>query len=97
MAIFSLFYSILIPIENLRRILTKEQLREILTERTCDGKIWFDDYLYREGSMSPADNERIIKFWESKGASSNRGKKRPAVLERFVFSSISRSRANRTL
>jgi hypothetical protein len=67
MAILSLFYSIIIPIENLRRILTKEELQKIINKRTRDGRVWFDNYLYREGSMSPADNERIIKFWENKG------------------------------
>jgi len=67
MAILSMFYSIIIPIENLRKILTKNELQKILLEKYPGGEAWFDNYLYREGSMSPSDNERIIKFWESKG------------------------------
>ncbi|MFA6427233.1 MAG: hypothetical protein WCW16_02175 [Candidatus Magasanikbacteria bacterium] len=67
MAIISTFYSILIPIENLRRVLSKEQLQEILPKRTCYGGIWFDDYLYCEISMGPADNEAIVEFWKEKG------------------------------
>lgn len=67
MAILSMFYSVIIPIENLRRILAKEELQKAFMERSHKGKIWFDDYLYREGSMNPADNEAIIKFWEDKG------------------------------
>jgi len=65
--VLSTFYSIIIPIENLRRILSKKELQKVLTERSYKGKVWFDDYLYREGSMSPIDNEYIIKFWEDKG------------------------------
>lgn len=67
MAILSMFYSVVIPIENLKKIFTKRELYKVLTKRSHNNLIWFDDYLYREGSMSPGDNEAIIKFWEECG------------------------------
>lgn len=67
MAILAMFYSIVIPIENLKKILTKEELQKALLEMSYNGNAWFDDYLYREGSMSPMDNEMMIKFWKDKG------------------------------
>lgn len=70
MSIISRFYNIVIPTENLKKILNKEELQKILKKRIKSGPIWVDDYLYSEGSMNPMDNEAIIKFWESKGLTS---------------------------
>lgn len=67
MPIISRFYNIVIPLENLKRILNKEELQRVLKKRIQCGPVWADDYLYSEGSMNPTDNEDIIKFWESKG------------------------------
>ena len=60
------YYSVIIPIENLKRILNDSELQKILVERNKHGAL-FDDYLYRESSMNPIDNESIVNFWEEKG------------------------------
>ena len=68
-----MFYSTIIPIANLRKILPGEELKKVVLERSGNGygalygNAWFDDCLYREGSMGPLGNEEIIKFWEGKG------------------------------
>ena len=67
MPIQSMFYSIVIPIENLRKILTKGQMKKILLARNYNGEIWFDDYLYLERSGGATENDAIIKFWRNKG------------------------------
>lgn len=68
MAVFILYYSIIIPFQNLKRVLTEDELSKILRlPNKYYDKICFDDYLYKEGSMSPLDNELIIKKWEEKG------------------------------
>lgn len=67
MAIQSMFYNIVIPIENLKKILNKKEIKKALSDRGLKDKVLFDDNLYSEGSMSPCDNEVIIKFWEGKG------------------------------
>ena len=31
------------------------------------GKVYFDDFLYRDSAMNPIDAEGIVKFWEKAG------------------------------
>ena len=31
------------------------------------GKIWYDEYLFRDGAMNPTDIESLVNFWTSKG------------------------------
>lgn len=31
------------------------------------GKVWFDDYLFRDGAMNPTDMKSIVEWWESRG------------------------------
>lgn len=68
MALLILYYSIVIPLENLKRVLSKEELQQTLAipNKPYDWR-YHDDYLYKETSMSPMDNELIIKRWEDKG------------------------------
>lgn len=67
MPILSSFYTVVIPIENLKRVLTEEELQRALAEKKYKTIVRFDDYLYCESTMSPHDNEVIVKYWESKG------------------------------
>lgn len=68
MAILILYYSVIIPMNNLKKVLGPDEFKKTLSlpNRYYD-RICFDDYLYKEGSMSPLDNERILKKWEEKG------------------------------
>ena len=78
MAVLLTFYSIIIPIENLKKVLTKEVIEEIISKKQIPGLVLFDDNLFVQGSMSPEDNKEIIKFWESRGliAVEKRGKQK---------------------
>lgn len=78
MAVLLTFYSIIIPIENLNKVLTKDAIEEIVLKKQINGSVLFDDNLFVQGSMSPNDNKEIIKFWESKGliAIEKRGKQK---------------------
>jgi len=78
MAVLLTFYSIIIPIENLKKILTKGLVGEIILKKQIPGQVLFDENLFVQWSMSPNDNKEIIKFWESKGlvAIEKRGSKR---------------------
>ncbi len=67
MPILSTFYTIVIPIENLKRVLTDEELQKALAEKNYLTMVRFDDNLYSESTMGPYDNEIVIKYWESKG------------------------------
>lgn len=67
MPILTRFYSVAMPLENLIRVLTIDELKLAIKEANPNGKVWFDGYLYCEQSMSPNDNGIIVKFWEDKG------------------------------
>ena len=36
-------------------------------EHMIGGKVWFDDYLFRDGAMNPMDMKSIVKWWENQG------------------------------
>ena len=67
MAILLKFYSVIIPLKNLEKILNEEELEKIITTAKKGGRFHFDGEIYCEQTMNPADNEMIIKFWEEKG------------------------------
>ena len=31
------------------------------------GRVWYDDYLFRDGAMNPMDIRRVVERWESMG------------------------------
>jgi hypothetical protein len=77
MAIILTFYSIIIPIDNLRKVLTKDAVKEIIFRKQIKNPVLFDDNLFVQGSMSPNYNKEIVKFWERRGliAMEKRGRK----------------------
>ncbi len=62
-----MFYSIIIPIKNLRKVLTTVELDELLSKKSNEQVDFYDEFLYRECSMNAIDNEQIIKQWEKRG------------------------------
>lgn len=36
-------------------------------ERLIGGRVWFDEYLLRDGAMNPADIESLVEEWMSLG------------------------------
>jgi hypothetical protein len=78
MAVLLTFYSLIIPVESLKRVLTEDVTKEIILKKQIPGLVLFDENLFVQGSMSPNDNKEIIKFWESKGliAVEKRGKQK---------------------
>lgn len=62
------FIDVVIPIANIDRVhpggfaAFKEENKEIFGKR-----FWHDDFLFRDGAMSPYDAQEIVKFWERKG------------------------------
>ena len=69
MAIYTDFLSVIIPIEKIKACKSVGGFMGILEiEKDNIGKkIYFDDYLYRDGAMGSHDIETIVKFWEKHG------------------------------
>lgn len=68
MAILILYYCVIIPLKNVRRVVSEKEFKDLLAcPNNYIDPICFDDYLYKEGSMSPNDNELIIQEWKTKG------------------------------
>jgi len=69
MSLFVQFYSVIIPLEKIKTCESVGGLMGILELKkdAVGGRIYFDDYLYRDGAMGPGDVEDIVKFWEGHG------------------------------
>jgi hypothetical protein len=70
MAISLEFYNVIIPIKNIKKCKEIGGFKGILKHHKKNGtigRIWYDDYLYRDGAMSPGDTEEIGRFWEKQG------------------------------
>lgn len=67
MAIPLKFYSIIIPVEKVKKALSFSEYIEMLLEARKNGRILYDGELYCEQTMNSADNAAIIDFWEKKG------------------------------
>lgn len=52
---------------------------QCLKDHICllGGRVWYDDYLLRDGSMSPMDMEDIIEWWAEKGFETHAGSDNP--------------------
>jgi hypothetical protein len=68
MSIATEFIDFIVPIENIRQKYPggwEQCLKD--HEHLLKGRVWFDDYLFRDGAMSPADIELIVERWEAMG------------------------------
>jgi hypothetical protein len=59
------FFSVIIPVENLRRVLAPEEVEEMLARPLMN--CWHDGELYRDGAMNPLDVDDMVRDWESRG------------------------------
>lgn len=69
MAIKLIYYNVIIPRANIERVFPGgfNALLKHHEEKRSIGRIWYDEYLYRDGAMSPGDTENIGKYWEDLG------------------------------
>jgi hypothetical protein len=68
MAIDLEFIDVVIPIESIRRKYPggwEQCLKDYAP--LIGGRVWFDEYLFRDGAMNPRDVKLIIDRWESLG------------------------------
>lgn len=69
MSVHTEYYSVIIPIEKIKTCQSVRGFVGILEMKKDDigGRIYFDDYLYRDGAMGPMDVEDIVEFWKEQG------------------------------
>lgn len=69
MAIKLIYYNVIIPRANIERVFPGgfNALLKYHEEKGSIGRIWYDEYLYRDGAMSPGDTETIGRYWEKLG------------------------------
>jgi len=69
MAISVTFLSVIIPITNVEKCTKVGGLAGILKkQKELMGKrVRVDEFLYKDGAMSPADIETIVNFWQDQG------------------------------
>ena len=68
MAVELEFISIIIPIKNIEKYYPGgfEKYKKDYFD-LIGGKIWYDDYILRDGAMNPIDIEYIVNEWEKLG------------------------------
>lgn len=69
MAIKVIFYSVVIPLENVERCKTIGGVKGILEKQKAfvGKRVLVDDYLYKDGAMGAGDIEDIAYFWRDQG------------------------------
>ena len=68
MSISTEFIDFIVPIETIRQKYPggwEQCLKD--HENLINGRVWFDDYLFRDGAMGPLDIESIVERWEAIG------------------------------
>ena len=68
MAIATEFIDFIVPIQNIRVKYPggwKQCLKD--HEHLIGGRVWFDEYLFRNGAMNPIDIQDLVERWESMG------------------------------
>ena len=54
------------------------------------GRVWYDDYLFRDGAMNPRDIQRLVDEWQELGFKTHEGGENPSkwaevcVVESFL-------------
>lgn len=71
MAIHTEFIDFIVPIETIRRKYPGGW-EQCLQDHAplLGGRVWHDDYLFRDGAMNPLDMQRLVAEWESLGFTS---------------------------
>lgn len=69
MSLQARFLSVIIPIGRIIEVKGKDWWNNYLKENNemLGITLWFDKYIFRDGSMSEDFVEEIIKFWEQQG------------------------------
>ena len=68
MAIATEFIDFIVPIETIRQKYPggwEQCLKD--HENLMNGRVWFDEHLFRDGAMGPLDIESIVERWEAMG------------------------------
>ena len=68
MAIHTEFIDLIVPIETIRRKYPGGW-EQCLQDHAplLGGRVWHDDYLFRDGAMNPLDMQQLVAAWESRG------------------------------
>jgi hypothetical protein len=71
MAINTEFIDFIIPIETIRQKYPGGWEQCLLDHAPLlGGRVWHDDYLFRDGTMNPMDMQNLVEEWESMGFTS---------------------------
>jgi hypothetical protein len=68
MAIRCEFIDVIVPIKNIDRVFPggfkafKEENKKMF-----GGRLWRDDFLFRDGAMNPNDVRHVVEFWQRYG------------------------------
>lgn len=68
MAIATEFINFIVPIQVIRDKYPggwEQCLKD--HEHLIGGRVWYDEYLFRDGAMNPTDTEYLVERWEAKG------------------------------
>ena len=68
MAIATEFIDFIVPIQNIRDKYPggwEQCLKD--HQNLIGGRVWYDEYLFRDGAMNPNDIESIVEHWEAMG------------------------------
>ena len=68
MAIATEFINFIVPIHNIRAKYPggwEQCLKD--HEHLIGGRVWYDEYLFRDGAMNPMDIESLVEEWEAMG------------------------------
>jgi hypothetical protein len=63
------YLSVVIPIRNIEKCVKVGGLKGILEKQKeyVGKRVRVDEFLYKDGAMSPADIEIIVNFWQDQG------------------------------
>src|SRR3989344_4400326 len=69
MAIVIKFLSVIIPLANVEKCTSVGGVKGILEKQKeyVGKRVRVDEFLYKDGAMSPADIETIVNFWQDQG------------------------------
>ncbi|MFA5895199.1 MAG: hypothetical protein WC851_05485 [Candidatus Shapirobacteria bacterium] len=69
MSIKVIFYGVVIPLVNVEKCKAIGGVKGILEKQkdSVGKRVLVDDYLYKDGAMSPGDIEDIVDFWQDQG------------------------------
>ena len=78
MAINLEFINFIVPIEKIRQKYPRgwgQCLKD--HENLIGGRVWYDDYLFRDGAMNPMDIGSLVEEWRGLGFHTHKGGNHP--------------------